>query len=355
MDITSNKLHFDFHLNQQIINYILQIESINLKWNDYLNQGSSFFEKLYTETFETSIIASNEIEGKKIGDEAIKKMLNKDQDGFVDSLEEAKILGYAKSIKHIHITATVEPLSEEYLKNLHKELFNLCANVVTGSYKRKSNHVTANYKEGNHQVVYETTLPEDVSDEIDQLIEWTNAELTRGLVHPLLIIALFSYEILAIHPFQFGNGKISRLMTQFLLLKQGYNFVLHDSFENKVTQNRKKYYNSWLSGQKGKSTNEEKIHEWVLFFLSSLKEMIQDLDEKYTDFKKKNTYLNQRQKSIRTFIEKEQPIKLADLVKEMPRVSINTLKKDLLHLKNKQIIQSMGKNKGTIYSCNSSV
>ena len=104
-----------------------------------------------------------------------------------------------------------------------------------------------------------------------------------------------------------------------------------------------------MDGQKDRYSDSERINTWVLFFLDSMFALIQRLEQKYDVFKTKGGYLNDRQKRIREFIEKNQPIKLNDLVLAMSDITIHTLKKDLQYMKTEQIIASIGKNRGTIY------
>jgi Fic family protein len=134
-----------------------------------------------------------------------------------------------------------------------------------------------------------------------------------------------------------------------LLLKNDYQFIQYVSFENLIEQKKKTYYEALMDGQKDRNTESERINSWIIFFLTSLEALIQRLEQKYDVFKSKGGYLNERQKKIKDFIEKEQPIKLADLAKAIPEISIHTLKKDLQYLKTEQIVDSIGKNRGTIY------
>ena len=168
-------------------------------------------------------------------------------------------------------------------------------------------------------------------------------------IHPLVVIGLLIYEFLSIHPFQDGNGRLSRLLTILLLLKFDYQFIQYVSFENLIEQKKKTYYEALMAGQKNRYSNIERIDSWILFFLQSFETLILRLEEKYNVFKSKGGYLNERQKKVKEFIEKNQPIKLSDLAKGLPDISINTLKKDLQYFKTEQIIDSIGKNRGTVY------
>ncbi len=184
---------------------------------------------------------------------------------------------------------------------------------------------------------------------MNELIDWTNNNLTTNSLHPLIVTGFFIYEFLFIHPFQDGNGRLSRLLTNLLLLKNDYLFILYVSFEKLIEQKKKIYYQVLMDGQKDRNSPNENINKWMLFFLQSLEKLIQTLEQKYDVFKSKGGYLNDRQKSIKELIEKTQPVKLADLSKAMPEISINTLKKDLQYMKTEQIPESIGKNKGTVY------
>ncbi len=115
-----------------------------------------------------------------------------------------------------------------------------------------------------------------------------------------------------------------------------------------IEQKKKTYYEALMDGQKDRYSDNERINRWIIFFLSSLETLIQRLEQKYDVFKSKGGYLNDRQKKIKKFIEKEQPIKLADLVKAFTDISIHTLKKDLQYLKTEQIIDSIGKNRQSL-------
>ena len=142
---------------------------------------------------------------------------------------------------------------------------------------------------------------------------------------------------------------MSRLATTYLLLKQDYQFISYVSFENLIEQTKKTYYEALMDGQKDRYSDNEKINAWILFFLQSLEVLIQRLEQKYDLFKSRGGYLNDRQKIIKKYIDDNQPIKLVDISRALPDISINTIKKDLQYLRAEKIIVSIGKNRGTIY------
>ncbi|MDO8835119.1 MAG: Fic family protein, partial [Vicinamibacterales bacterium] len=265
--------------------------------------------------------------------------------------DEQEVVGYYDVLEIINENFENINISKNYIQQLHQNLLKYSTkdDRHRGTYKNLSNKVVANYPDGTQRVIFNTTEPHLVESEMDDLIDWTNNQLKSEALHPLIAIGFFIYEFLSIHPFQDGNGRLSRLLTNLLLLKSDYLFIQYVSFENLIEQKKKTYYEALMDGQKDRNLEKEKIDKWMLFFLQSLEALIHRLDQKYDVFKSKGGYLNERQKKIKEFIKTDQPIKLADLVNMMPDISINTLKKDLQYMKSEQIIESIGKNKGTVY------
>jgi Fic family protein len=242
-------------------------------------------------------------------------------------------------------------LTENYIKQLHGILLKYSEKDVRhrGNYKNFPNKVVANYPDGQQKVIFKTTEPHLVDKEIQEILEWSNEQLVTRNVHPLLIIPVFIYEFLSIHPFQDGNGRLSRLLTTLLLLKLDYSFVPYISFENIIERRKKDYYEALMMGQKNRNTDQEKIDTWILFFLDCLQEMIDLLGKKYDVFKNKGGYLNPRQKEVLETIRVNQPVKFGDIIIALPAYSPNTIKKDLLYLLNENQIETTGRNKGTVY------
>jgi Fic family protein len=134
-----------------------------------------------------------------------------------------------------------------------------------------------------------------------------------------------------------------------LLLKSGYSFVLYISFENIIERRKKEYYEALMIGQKYRFTKKEKIDTWILFFLDCLQEMIDLLNKKYDVYKDQGGYLNPRQKKVLEVIRSNQPVKFGDIAAALPAFSKNTIKKDLVYLLNEHQVESLGRNKGTVY------
>jgi Fic family protein len=133
------------------------------------------------------------------------------------------------------------------------------------------------------------------------------------------------------------------------LLQNDYFFIQYVSFENLIEKSKKEYYQALMEGQKNRGKENENISKWTLFFLNKLSELTQKLDAKYDVFKSKGGYLNERQKTIKGYLELNQPLKISDIAKEFESINIHTIKKDLQYMKQEKIITSIGKGKGTVY------
>lgn len=354
MDNYQNKLTFDFKTNQQILKLISYIDSFKGKWNNRERRENIYLKELRRIATIESIGSSTRIEGAQLTDEEVKKLLSNIEITNLKTRDQQEVVGYFDVLETIYESYPNIPITKSYIQQLHKRLliYSIKDERHRGNYKNLSNKVVANYPNGTQKVIFETTEPHLVESEMTNLIDWTNQQLEKNEIHPLVIIGLFTYEFLSIHPFQDGNGRLSRLLTNLLLLKSDYHFIKYISFENLIEQKKKLYYEVLMDGQKDRYADIERINNWIIFFLNSLEVLIQRLEQKYDAFKAKGGYLNERQKKIKGYIKEKQPMKLGDLAKAFPDISIHTLKKDLQYLKIEQVIDSIGKNRGTLYMIN---
>ncbi len=351
MDNFQNKLNFDFKTNQQILQLIGYIDSFKGKWNIVEQKENVYLKELRKIATIESIGSSTRIEGAQLTNEEIKGLLEKIEIKKLKTRDQQEVIGYFDVLEIVYESYNDITITKNYIQQLHQRLLKYSTKDERhrGNYKNLSNKVVANYPDGTQKVIFNTTEPHLVENEMTDLINWSNKQFDLNEIHPLVTIGLFIYEFLSIHPFQDGNGRLSRLITNLLLLKHDYQFIQYVSFENLIEQKKKSYYEALMDGQKDRYKDNEQINSWIIFFLSSLETLVQRLEQKYDVFKSKGGYLNDRQKKIKEFIEKEQPIKLSDLSKRFTEISIHTLKKDLQYLKIEQIIHSIGKNRGTIY------
>ena len=242
-------------------------------------------------------------------------------------------------------------IKESHIHHLHKSLLQVSSKDEShrGAYKKLSNKVVANYPGGKQQIIFNTTAPFLVKQEMGNLISWTNDNFEQEELHPLLIIGTFVYEFLSIHPYQDGNGRLSRLLTTLLLLKKEYDFMQYASMEIEIEKRKKDYYKALMSGQQHRGTDKEIINEWMIFFLETLEATINKLETRYAKIKYKKSYLNERQKLLMKFIDNNEPVKISDITAYMVDYTPYTLKKDMKYLVDEGLLKKMGKARATIY------
>ncbi|NCC99872.1 MAG: Fic family protein [Bacteroidia bacterium] len=352
MDKFVNKLNFDFATNQKVLQLIGFIDGFKGKWNIVEKKENRYLKELRKIATIESIGSSTRIEGATLTDEEVQGLLKNIKISKMKTRDEQEVIGYYEVLELIFDNYSEIKLSENYIKQLHQLLLKHSNKDERhrGGYKNISNKVVATYPTGEQRTIFATTEPALVEGEMHELIEWTNHQFDEKSIHPLIVIAVFIYDFLSIHPFQDGNGRLSRLLTTLCLLQWEYEFIQYISFENHIEKNKKVYYEALMSGQRNRNKENERIDKWMIFFLDSLKTLTEKLEQKYNVFKSKGGYLNERQKQIKAFfIAQNQPLKVKDLSEKFFKIPIATLKKDLQYMRDEQILIMIGKGKGSVY------
>jgi Fic family protein len=351
MDI-SNKINFDFATTQKLIKQISQIDSFKGRWQAVENRENMYLKELRKIATIQSIGSSTRIEGATLTDKEVKELLANVKITKLTSRDKQEVMGYYDTLEMIYDSYSDIPLTENNIKSLHSTLLKYSTKDERhkGNYKNLSNRVVAKYPGGIEKTIFRTTEPHLVGKEIEELLLWTNTALDTENMHPLIVIGTFVYEFLSIHPFQDGNGRLSRLLTTLLLLRSNYPFIQYVSFENMIEQRKSDYYRVLMDGQKNRYSDNERIDAWLLFFFDCLVGLTERLDAKYNNFKAKGGYLNERQKKIVEFIKAgSQPVKVSEIALALPEFPLNTIRKDLLYLRDEKAVIQIGVGRGTVY------
>ncbi len=273
MDKFIRKLDFDFAANQRILQLIAHIDGFKGKWNIAEKQKNRYLKELRKIAAIESIGSSTRIEGATLTDKEVQDLLKDIKITKLKSRDEQEVIGYYEVLELIYDNYPSIKLSENYIKQLHQILLKYSHKDERhrGSYKSLSNKVVATYPTGEQRIVFATSKPVLTAGEMQELIEWTNNQLELKIIHQLIVIGSFIYDFLSIHPFQDGNGRLSRLLTTLCLLQNDYTFIQYISFESHIEQNKKTYYEALMNGQKNRGTDLERIGLWLIFFLESLK------------------------------------------------------------------------------------
>ena len=349
-----SKLSFNFKTNQKILSLISFIDSFKGKWQALEGTESKYLKELKQIATIESIGSSTRIEGSQMSNKDVKDFVQSIKITSFKSRDEEEVFGYYDTLNLILDAYDAIDLTENNIHHLHKTLLQKSSKDYRhrGKYKTLSNKVVANYPGGLQKIIFNTTEVHLVESEMIKTIEWTNKMLHSEEIHPLITIATFIYEFLSIHPYQDGNGRLSRLLTTLLLSRTNYDFVHYASVEYEIEKRKKDYYQALMEGQKNRYTEKEKINDWVIFFLETLKQTITKLDQNYNQLKNKKSYLNERQKEVVNYIKDNEPIKISDLIFTLSNYTPYILKKDVRYLVDERLIKKIGKGKGTIYVSN---
>jgi len=348
------KLSFNFKTNQEILKIIGFIDGFRGKWNQIGGKESRYLKELRQIATIESIGSSTRIEGSKMSNEEVEDFVSSIKITSFKSRDEQEVFGYYDTLNLVLDSYDSIEISENHIHQLHRTLLNKSKKDYRhrGKYKTLSNKVVANYPNGSQKIIFNTTEIHLVQSEMTSIIKWTNNAIKNEEVHPLIAIATFIYEFLSIHPYQDGNGRLSRLLTTLLLLKSDYDFVQYASVEYEIEKQKKEYYKALMAGQKNRYTKKEKIEKWILFFLNTVKKTIEKLEYNYQEIKDKKSYLNQRQTKAINFIKENEPIKIGDLTSTLKEFTPYILKKDIKYMVDEGLIKKIGKGRATIYILN---
>jgi Fic family protein len=342
-----NLVHtFKLNLNWKLISLISQIDRFDASWSSVEKREGQSLKQLKAFATVRSVGASTRIEGSKMTDEEVEALLKEIDITKLQDRDSQEVVGYFEALDIISESYRDTMISESSLKNLRNILMKYSTKDEwhKGDYKQHSNVVEATLPDGTHQVIFKTTDPGyPTEDAMRKLIEWYN---TDHQTHPLVKCALFAYEFVSIHPFQDGNGRLSRLISTLLLLKYGYNWIQYVSLEHEI-ENRKTEYYRVLRGCQAQRPNED-VTEWVNFFFDALVNIQEQLMKKL-EIHGTEIQLSPREKSILTFIGNNPGCKSGEIARKL-KIPGPTVKRILPELIGKKLIEKFGTGPGTNYS-----
>jgi len=253
---------------------IAEIDAVKNSWYLAKRLSPQIIEQLTQSVIITSTGASNRIEGNRLTDEEVEALYKNLNVQKLKNRDQQEIAGYLQVLEFIFKEYPHIPISESYILQIHKKILDYSEKDSghKGRYKVGSNRVEAKDEHGAVVgVIFEPTPPYLVKKEMLELIDWYNWAINNKIKHPLILIANFIFEFLAIHPFQDGNGRVSRLLTNLMLLQQGYHFTTIVSHEKMIEKNKADYYLALNRTQSSWKTAKENITPWMLFFLHIVK------------------------------------------------------------------------------------
>lgn len=270
-------------ITPELLRMIAEIDELKGRWEALGNLAPERLSALKRIATIESVGSSTRIEGVKLSDDEIHRLLAGLDTNSFRSRDEQEVAGYAELMETIFESFADIPLTENTIRQLHGILLKHSSKDERhrGGYKTHMNNVEAFDGEGRSVgIIFETATPFDTPSLMEALVAWTDESAVEGRHHPLLIIAVFVVRFLAIHPFQDGNGRLSRALTTLMLLRAGYRYVPYSSLERIVEDNKDDYYLALRRAQSTLDEDEAQLIDWITFFVRTLHRQKEVLERK---------------------------------------------------------------------------
>lgn len=299
-----------------------------------------------------SIGSSTRIEGSKLSDREVERLLDNLEIRKFSTRDEQEVAGYAQVMETVFMSWADIPLTENHIKQLHRDLLRHSDKDERhrGEYKTLRNDVGAFDADGKMiGVVFETASPFDTPHRMQELISWLKQSRDEGLLHPLLIVAIFVVVFLEIHPFQDGNGRLSRILTTLLLLQTGYSYVPYSSLESVIENSKEGYYLALRQTQSSIRTDSPNWQPWLTFFVRAMQQQKRRLAHKVEREKLVIASLPELAVSIIDYARQYGRVTIGDMIRATG-ASRNTLKEHFRRLQDQGHVVRHGTGKGTWYA-----
>lgn len=337
---------FKVSVDWKLIGIISVIDRFDAHWTAVERKEGQRLKDLKSIATVQSVGASNRIEGNKMSDEEVDVLLQTLDITKLSDRDSQEVAGYFEVQDLISESYRNIELTESHIKGLHNSLmkYSTTDQWHKGKYKQLDNAVEASFYDGTRQIIFQTTeAGVATEDAMRHLLGWYHSEKE---VHPLIKMAAFVYDFLSVHPFQDGNGRLSRLISTLLLLKSGYHWIQYVSFEHEIESRKSEYYQVLRSCQTQRPN--ENITIWVQFYLSCLSNIQKQLMTKL-NLGNCEQQLLPKEKSIFTIIQNRPNIQSGEISRKLA-IPSPTVKRILAELINKGLIEKQGSGRNVSYT-----
>jgi Fic family protein len=340
-----------FQPTNEVLRLIAPIDEFKGEWRVVENIQPERLTSLRRVATIESIGSSTRIEGAKLSDREVETLLGNLQTESFRSRDEEEVAGYAYVMETIHSAWKEMPVTEGIVLQLHRDLLRYSSKDERhrGELKTLPNHVVAVGPDGKQiGIVFETSSPFDTPRLMRELFDWLAKEEQEPVFHPLLRIAVFNVVFLAIHPFQDGNGRLSRVLTNLLLLRAGYGFVSCSSLESVIEHNKEAYYLALRRTQTTLASRDVDWAPWILFFLRSMRTQVERLREKLGPRIEQQSDLSPLAERLASLLRQRGTLSVAEAL-EATGANRNTLKEKFGELVEAGVAELYGKGRGSHY------
>ncbi|MEN9613702.1 MAG: hypothetical protein RLZZ347_9 [Candidatus Parcubacteria bacterium] len=333
-----------------IVALLAEVDGIRGEFKSGLRMTPQAITNLKQSVLITSAGASTRIEGAKLTDEEVEKIMQGLAVSKFADRDSQEVQGYLEVLQNVFDAFQTLPLRESTVTSLHNQLLKYSHKDDThrGGYKKKENTVGVLGPDGKvAKIMFETTPAFLTAKEMQELVEWTNDAFEKNRFHQLLIIANFIVEFLKIHPFEDGNGRLSRVLTNLLLLRSGYQFVQYVSHEQIVERRKDEYYLALRKSQETFKTDRDTISPWLNFFLSVVREQATKALS-YLEEEKVEDMLSPKQYEVWKYLADKGEAGPGEIV-QATGIALGTVRQALRSLVEHGKVKRVGRGRGTRY------
>ena len=328
----------------EVVNLLTKIHEHKGKQELFLEQKPAVLDKLVEIAKVQSVEDSNKIEGIVTTTTRIKELMA--QKTTPRNRDEEEILGYRDVLNTIHESYEYIPINSNYILQLHRELYKYSEKGIGGRYKNTQNSIVEQDQNGNVIEIFKPLPPYETPKAIEDICRELNRALDKNEVDSLLLIPIFIHDFLCIHPFNDGNGRMSRLLTTLLLYRQGYVIGKYISLESKIEQNKEGYYSSLRKSGLNWYEAQEDVTPFIKYILRTILAA-------YIDFEERVDYVDEKLPSIE-LVRKAVNKKLgkftkSDIMELVPSIGKATVENMLKKLVEEGYINRYGKGRSTYY------
>lgn len=330
--------------DSDILGLIASIYKESGKQELYLKQQPEKLEKLVEIAKVQSTQASNAIEGIVTTNTRIRQLV--EEKTTPKNRDEQEIAGYRDVLNIIHESFDVIPLTQNYILQLHKILYSHMNNPMAGRTKNVQNYISATYPDGHAEILFTPLTPSETPESLDRICEEYNRVIGNMEVEPLIAIPIFIHDFLCIHPFNDGNGRMSRLLTTLLLYRSGFYIGRYISLEAKIAKDKDLYYDALRQSQTGWHEGKEDPVPFIKYLLGIVIAAYRDFEDRFSLIE---TKLPAEETVRRATLQKIGRFTKQDIHELCPSLSISSVESALRKLVAAGELKREGTGKNTCY------
>lgn len=330
--------------DSEILGYIAAIYREVGKQEQYLKQRLEELEKLVEIAKIQSTEASNAIEGIVTTNTRIRQLV--EEKTTPKNRDEQEIAGYRDVLNAIHDSFDVIPISRNYILQLHKIMYSHMNNPLAGQTKNIQNYISATYPDGHTETLFTPLSPFETPEALDKICEEYNRVIGNFEVEPLIAIPIFIHDFLCIHPFNDGNGRMSRLLTTLLLYRNGFYVGKYIALEAKIAKTKDLYYDALARSQDGWHEGCEDAVPFIKYLLSIILAAYKDFEDRFSIIETKLPAVEMVRKATQNKIGR---FTKQDIRELCPSLSISSIEGSLRKLVKEGDLKREGSGKATYY------